>query len=117
MMPDAQMDLVSTPQNSSARAKRNTQPTNLQLYRCMILYRFLLAGVGGYILSALTAIVIAQSFADHASSAATSATMLAFVIHTAAFIWVFMVNKTLQASLGIVIPSILLWSISKWMGA
>ena len=89
--------------------KSKAQP-NIVLYRFMILYRFILAGLGGYILAALGAMFVAQFFSDARSSAAMSATMIGFLLQTCAFIWVFMVNKTLKATLGIVIPSILLYS-------
>ena len=89
--------------------KTQAQPNKLVAYRFMILYRFLLAGFGGYILAALSAILIAQFFSDARSSAAMSATMIGFLLQACAFIWVFMVNKTLKATLGIVIPCIVLY--------
>lgn len=86
-------------------------------YRCMVLYRFVLAIFGGYLLSALTAIVVAKAFIDYRASAAIAATLLAFSIHCAAFIWVFMVHKTFKASLGIFIPCLVLWLTSQFLGA
>ncbi|TCB68819.1 hypothetical protein [Acinetobacter sp. ANC 4178] len=86
-------------------------------YRGMVLYRFVLAIFGGYLLSALTAIVVAKAFIDYRASAAIAATLLAFSIHCAAFIWVFMVHKTLKASLGIFIPCFVLWLTSQFLGA
>ena len=103
---------VSTP-TVSTRAK--FAPSLIQ-YRVMIAYRFALAILGGYLLASLSAIVIAKTFADYRAAAAMSATLLAFCIHCAAFIWVFMVNKTLKASLGILLPSIILFAIYKMMG-
>ncbi len=44
------------------------------------------------------------------------ATIVAFLIWTAAFIWVFVVNKTLKASLGIILPSFILFVIYKLLG-
>ena len=85
-------------------------------YRLMILYRFILAGIGGYLLASLSAINIAKAMADTPSSAATTATLLAFCIYTAAFIWVFMVQKTLKASLGILLPCALLYVIHFGVG-
>ena len=85
-------------------------------YRGMILYRFILAGIGGYILASLAAIVIAQLFMDAGSSAAMSATLIGFSLNTAAFIWVFMVNKTRKATFGIVMPSVLLYIAYKLLG-
>lgn len=85
-------------------------------YRGMILYRFILAGVGGYLLASLAAIVIAQLFMNAGSSAVMSATLIGFSLNTVAFIWVFMVNKTMKATLGIVIPSVLLYITYKFLG-
>lgn len=80
-------------------------PLSPSRYRVMITYRVLLAIVGGYALSALIAAVMALGFpASYQASATLTGTMLAFVIHTGVFIWVFMVHSTRKASLGIVIP-------------
>ncbi|MBJ9951740.1 MULTISPECIES: hypothetical protein [unclassified Acinetobacter] len=109
---DAISASVSTP-TVSARAKSTPSLFN---YRVMIFYRFALAILGGYLLASLSAMVIGKYFADYRASAAMAATLLAFCIHCAAFIWVFMVNKTLKASLGIVVPCIILLVIFKMMG-
>lgn len=85
-------------------------------YRVMIAYRFLLASFGGYALASLCAILIAQTFADYRASAAMAATLIAFTVQCAAFIWVFMVNKTLKASLGILLPSLVLFCIYTFLG-
>lgn len=96
--------------------KKSIEKAALVTYRVMIAYRFLLATVGGYLLASLCAIVIAQYFIEYRSSAAMAATLIAFTVHTAAFIWVFMVNKTLKASLGIFIPCLILFILYKGMG-
>ena len=88
----------------------------LLTYRLMITYRFLLAIVGGYALASYSAMVIAQIFAEQRANAVLSATLLAFCIYCAAFIWVFMVKKTLKASLGIVLPTLILWAITTFVG-
>lgn len=85
-------------------------------YRLMVGYRFILAMVGGYILASLCSVVIAQYFAEYRTSAAMAATLIAFTVHCTAFIWVFMVHKTLKASLGILIPIALLYLTYKMMG-
>ena len=90
--------------------------SRLLTYRLMISYRFLLATVGGYALASYSAIVIAQIFAEQRANAVLSATLLAFCIYCAAFIWVFMVKKTLKASLGIVLPTLILWAITTFVG-
>ncbi|MEG0483360.1 MAG: hypothetical protein RR575_05785 [Acinetobacter sp.] len=103
---------ISTP-TLSTRIKSSS---SLMTYRLMIFYRFILAIFGGYVLAALSAIVIAQTFSEYRVASVMSATLLAFSIHCAAFIWVFMVNKTLKASLGIVVPCLVLWTIYKVAG-
>lgn len=109
------VDQSITAKRPSTKAKNKVQP-KIMAYRFMIFYRFLLALIGGYVLASLSAMLIAQGFNEYRSSAAMSATMLGFCIHTAAFIWVFMVNKTLKASLGIFIPTLLLYLIYHFMG-
>ena len=105
-------ETVATPRPSS----QHKVQASLTAYRLMILYRFMLAGLGGYLLASLAVIVIAQLFIDSGSSAAMSATLIGFSLNTAAFIWVFMVNKTVKATLGIVIPSVLLYIAYKFLG-
>lgn len=85
-------------------------------YRLMIVYRFLLALVGGYVLASLSSIVIAQYFAEYRSSAAMAATLIGFSLHCAVFIWVFMVHSTLKSSLGIFLPALLLFIAYKILG-
>ena len=105
-------ETVTAPNPSS----KNKVKANMLAYRGMILYRFILASVGGYLLATLVTIVIAQLFIDSGSSAAMSATLIGFSLNTAAFIWVFMVNKTLKATLGIAIPGVLLYIAYKLLG-
>ena len=103
--------IATKPKSSKIKVK-----PAMTTYRIMIAYRFLLAAVGGYVLASLSAIVIAQYFAEYQSSAAMAATLIAFSVSCAAFIWVFMVNKALKASLGIIIPSLILFVCYKVMG-
>ncbi len=99
-----------------AKKKVKAKPQTPLVYRLMILYRFVLALVGGYVLSALSAIAIAEVFIQQRASAAMSATLIAFCVYCGAFIWVFMVQKTLKASLGIMVPSLVLLLLIKWLG-
>lgn len=108
MINSPQMDTVAPEAPARPIRKTQVQP-NLVAYRLMILYRCLLAGFGGYVLAALSAMFMAHFFSDYRSSAAMSATMIGFTLQACAFIWVFMINKTLNATLGIVIPCILLY--------
>ncbi|HJF28012.1 hypothetical protein NI467_13825 [Acinetobacter bohemicus] len=117
MINSPNMHVIATEtMTSTTPSSQNKVKANILAYRGMILYRFILAGVGGYILASLAAIVIAQLFMEAGSSAAMSATLIAFSLNTAAFIWVFMVNKTLKATLGILIPSVLLYITYKFLG-
>ena len=112
-------DLTHTDEviSKTSSVRRKKPPTSsLFSYRLMIAYRFLLALVGGYILAVLSSLVIAQTFASHKGSAAMTATLLAFVIWAGAFIWVFMVNKTLKASLGIFVPMLGLYLLYQGLG-
>ena len=97
---------------------QNKQSVNTSLisYRFMIFYRFALALIGGYVLASLSAVVIAQYFIEYRASAAMSATLGAFLLQTTAFIWVFMVNKTLKATLGIVVPCLVLFALIRILG-
>ncbi len=107
---------ASMSSNNARPTKKKIEKTALVSYRVMIAYRFLLATVGGYLLASLCAIVIAQYFIEYRSSAAMAATLIAFIVHPAAFIWVFMVKKTLKASLGILLPCLILFIVYKGMG-
>lgn len=118
MMNTSQADELSSltsPSKTTAKKSLKAKP-HLTTYRVMIAYRFALAAFGGYALAALSAMVIAQYFSDYRGSAAMSATLIAFILQAGAFIWVFMVNKTLKATLGIVIPTLILYIILKMLG-
>lgn len=99
-----------------ANVKKKVKAATPLRYRLMILYRFVLALVGGYILSALSAIVIADLFSATPANAAMSATLIAFCLYCSAFIWVFIVQKTLKATLGVVLPSLVLWVLIQFLG-
>lgn len=97
--------MISSNANEVSKPNKR-RPFHLK-YRLQILYRFVLAIFGGYALSVLTAIVISLGFPSLQASAVTSGTMLAFIIHCAVFIWVFMVNSVIKASLGVIIPIVI----------
>lgn len=84
-------------------------------YRLTILYRFVLAIFGGYALAVVSSLLLSVVFSNIPASAVMSATMLAFIIHCGIFIWVFMVNSTIKASLGVIIPLIIFTIIYKIM--
>ena len=97
----------------AARAERR-KPGPSRRYRVMIGYRFLLAIFGGYALSALVAMVTSLSFPEQQASATLSGTLLAFCVHTGVFIWVFMVQSTRKATLGVLIPAVI-FAIAYWL--
>ncbi|MCU4386571.1 iron transporter [Acinetobacter haemolyticus] len=91
-------------------SKKTIQRSALIKYRLMVLSRFVLAIFGGYYFSAITAMLIVFLFPTEPlkANAVLSVTMLAFIIHCALFIWVFMVNSTLKVWLSVVLPSVLM---------
>ena len=50
----------------------------------------------------------ATSFVPLKANAVLSVTMLAFIIHCALFVWIFMVKSTLKVWLAVVLPSVLM---------
>lgn len=118
MMNTTPMDepVILSEKKPSPKVKPKNTPKTVLFYRIMILYRFILATVGGYALATCAAMFIAQYFSEYRGSAAMSATLLAFTLQACAFIWVFMVNKTLKATLGIMIPTLILYLLLKMLG-
>ncbi|KYQ84400.1 iron transporter [Acinetobacter sp. NRRL B-65365] len=101
---EASIPLVSTKRTT----KKQVEQSSLIQYRLMIFSRFVLAIFGGYYFAAIATMLSGYLFSSEPlkASAVFSMTMLAFVIHCAIFIWVFMVNSTLKVWLGVVIPSL-----------
>ena len=64
-----------------AKKKKVDTPVS---YRLMVLYRFALALLGGYLLAALSALTIAKVFIANPVNAAMSATLIAFCLNCAA---------------------------------
>lgn len=118
ILADVLMNSSSSINTGTARPtpKKKAKAETPISYRFMILYRFILALFGGYILAAVSAIAIAELFIEQRANAAMSATLIAFCVQCAAFIWVFMVQKTLKATLGIVLPCLGLWLLLKLLG-
>lgn len=105
----------SKPMKAQKTSKVKPKPEGLTKYRWMIFGRFVLAIFGGYAFSALSAMCIANAFPEMRASAVLSATMLAFVVHCAVFIWVFLVNSTLKAWLGVIIPCVVFFLLNLWL--
>ena len=82
-------------------------------YRLMVLLS-VIALLGGYLLAALSALTIAKSLYCKSCECAMSATLIAFCLNCAAFVWVFMVQKTLKTTLGIAVPCIALYALLKF---
>ncbi|MDQ8953285.1 hypothetical protein RFH42_09965 [Acinetobacter rudis] len=99
--------------SSTTKRKKVKQLTTPLTYRIDVAWRFLLAVVGGYIIAMYSAMVIAELFMEYRTSAAMSATLIAFTLHACTFIWVFMVNKTLKASVGVILPALILFVLVK----
>lgn len=111
------LDVIAATERAAApravKSKKKAVPLN---YRTMIFYRFCLALFGGYALASLSAMAIAELLAQDRMNAVMTATLLAFVLHCAVFIWVFMVSKTLKASLGVLLPCAVLFCILQFVG-
>jgi len=87
-------------------------------YRFELLARTLVAIVGGYVLAAAASALCAQIMVlwlgVARTSAVTGATMLAFVLHAAAAIYVFACASAVRACLGILIPALLM-GLAAWV--
>ncbi|WP_130802755.1 hypothetical protein [Acinetobacter ihumii] len=90
-----------------ASTKRRTKVVPIQ-YRIQVFIRFAFAFIGGYVVSALLAMVISLGFKETPVSAVITATMLAFICHVGIFIWVFMQRSLLKSISGIVISLVVL---------
>ncbi|ENW96372.1 hypothetical protein [Acinetobacter sp. NIPH 298] len=91
-------------------SKNRIQQSSLLKYRLMIFSRFVLAIFGAYYLVAIAVMLIVFLFPSEPlkANAVLSVTMLAFIIHCALFVWIFMVKSTLKVWLAVVLPSILM---------
>ncbi|MDR7015508.1 hypothetical protein [Acinetobacter sp. 3657] len=91
-------------------SKHRIQQSSLLKYRLMVFSRFVLAIFGGYYFAAIATMLLVFLFPTEPlkANAVLSVTMLAFIIHCALFIWVFMVNSTLKVWLSVVLPSVLM---------
>ncbi|ENX34720.1 hypothetical protein F889_02009 [Acinetobacter colistiniresistens] len=103
---EASVPLVST----KRVVKKQLEQSSLVKYRLMIFSRFVLAIFGGYYFAAITAMLLGVLFSTEPSkaNAVFAATMVAFLVHCAVFIWVFMVSSTLKVWMGVIIPSLVM---------
>lgn len=80
-------------------------------YRCAVALRALLAVVGGYALASTTAACVGLLLVWAGSSrvdAVLWSTMLAFLVHATAALWVFGCRNSARAALGIGLPLLLM---------
>jgi len=88
-------------------------------YRAAVLSRTLAATAGGYVLAAAGSMLCAQVMVlwlgVARTSAVTGATMLAFIIHLIAVLWVFGCASARRAWLGVGIPALVVGILAWWL--
>jgi|GEM_PF-381575 len=88
-------------------------------YRIAVLSRTLAAAAGGYVLAASGSMLAAQIMVIWLgvarTSAVTGATMLAFIIHLIAVLWVFACTSAWRAWLGLGIPALAVSLLAWWL--
>ncbi|WP_292497310.1 iron transporter [Methylobacterium sp.] len=77
-------------------------------YRAAVAGRVLLAGFGGYAVAALATAFLSLTLPMVRSEAVATATLLSFAILAGAVIWVFAARTLARATLGLVLPAVLL---------
>lgn len=71
--------------------------------------RVLCALIGGYLLSTLSAILIALHLPGDKVNSIITGLLLTFIIYTVAVIYVFAAKTTLRASMGVFVPCVLMY--------
>ena len=71
--------------------------------------RVLIALVGGYLLSALSAVLIATHLPGDKINSIITGLMCTFIIYTLTVIFVFAAKKTLRAGIGVLVPCLLVY--------
>lgn len=71
--------------------------------------RVLIALVGGYLLSALSAIAIATNLPGDKINSIITGLMCTFIIYTVTVIFVFAAKTTLRAGIGVLVPCLLVY--------
>lgn len=95
---------------SSVISPKKTKNQSLIFYRICVFYRFALALLGGYVLSAIAALFIVALFKPISASVVLAAMIFAFVTHIVTFVLVFLCRSNLYASLMLFNPSALLYA-------
>ncbi|MDP7591121.1 MAG: hypothetical protein QF552_00175 [Litorilituus sp.] len=81
------------------------------LYRLRVLYRVLIATIGGYFFSVLVAILLSYILPTETKHAIAWSTMLFFIIYTGVIMWVFSVPTWQKAFWGVSVTSLFFTSI------
>lgn len=71
--------------------------------------RVLIALVGGYLLSALSAVLIATHLPGDKINSIITGLMCTFIIYTVTVIFVFAAKTTLRAGIGVLVPCLLVY--------
>lgn len=71
--------------------------------------RVLIALVGGYLLSALSAVLIATHLPGDKINSIITGLMCTFIIYTVTVIFVFATKTTLRAGIGVLVPCLLVY--------
>lgn len=81
-------------------------------YRWQVFSRVLAAGLGGYVLTSLITIALAQLLSRGLgilpAAAVVSATLLGFTVYTVLVCWAFSTRSATRAWLGMALPSVVL---------
>lgn len=83
--------------------------TKKQLAAVNISCRVLIALLGGYLFSALSAVLIAQLLPGDEINSIITGLMLSFIIYTVIVLFVFATKTTLRAGVGVFIPCIVMY--------
>lgn len=86
-------------------------------YRLGVASRSVTAIVGGYLLAALSTMLLSVCLPMARVEAVMTATLLSFAIYTCAVMWVFATGSALRAWLGLLIPGAVMAAILQWMDA
>lgn len=90
------------------KSKTGTVPI---AYRLAVTSRVLAAVFGGYVLAALSSVLITLSAALPRVDAVVAGMMVSFVVYLLAVIWCFACRTAIRAWLGILLPALLLAAI------
>ncbi|SDG35200.1 MULTISPECIES: DUF3649 domain-containing protein [unclassified Duganella] len=81
-------------------------------YRWHVFSRVLAAALGGYVLTSLITVALAQllsrTFGVLPAAAVLSATLLSFAVYTVIVCWIFSTRSATRAWLGVALPSLAL---------